>query len=122
MGLRLRLTIATIEQQTGWSRPGPVALCQKRDVLERVYMHDYNLSNHDFWMYMDERGLQHILPEVGDVRLDFLVDHKLSTEEYQRQIRAGSFGISDSMAAYTLAVHRGILQDAWELFIEYTEG
>jgi len=120
----------TIFQQTGWSRPYPLMICQKHDVLLAITEFSFDMADQDFLNYFRSRtGLQ-VGKEDNPAQSTFLLTSPdaekwlLESPEY-RYLQSGRtvpFGKEREQAVKVRRIIKGRLQDCWELYTSENAG
>ena len=114
------LSVPTVEEQTGWTRPYCRTICQELDVVIRVTEYDFDLENAEFREYADRRG---VLFKAGvGKRFAFTKNHAATKAEFFREFRFSKKGVrfsDDDMEFHwrIMLAAKGYMQDAWELFL-----
>ena len=124
-------TVPTIQEQTGWKRSTPVAICQDFDVLLRVRAWDFDLENAAFLDYADARGVLYKAGSIGSPRFLFTANHSATEADFranphfQRAIPSSQYPDGYKYSDEEMDSHwrimraaKGALQDAWELFTQ----
>lgn len=120
----------SIQDQTGWRRPHPEAVCQDHDVLLRITQYDYDLEAPGFHMYHRERrGLLRGTGLPLDERvISFYRDHHKTKEQYIKEVGVvGRWGEEKTVGLVKtekqletewllVLLARAKLQDSWELW------
>ena len=124
--------VRSIEEQTGWHRPGAMAICQDIKTLEAVTEFDYDLSDRDFVRYYESRtGVQiSLCDHERFCELDHAgswkdmangpLNWRVPLSELPRpRYLSNNEEVSDKEFQSWMGVwriQRGKLQDCWELY------
>lgn len=124
----------SVEQQTGWRRPGAVAICQDIDVLARVSQYDFDLSDVRFLAYAHARGVLYKAGNCQSRRWQATADHALSREAFlaDRYFQLSEpHPVTGQQHAYSpedmethwriMKIAKGGLQDCWQLYCARSE-
>lgn len=95
-----RAKARSVQEQTGWKRSSPLALCMVPEVLSRITEHDYDLQDAGFVEYFRSRtGYR-----LRDVEQEW--------SEVLARLASPAAPVTDRAWALT----RAKLQDCWEVF------
>jgi len=112
----------TIEDQTGWRRPHPCAICQDHNTLRSVFLYDYDLDVPEFVKYCYARGIMHHAPK-DVLGMTLVQDYYIGEDDFYK-LTQKAYGVDNSTAVYAhvdwsiCLAARGALQDCWQLFCE----
>lgn len=116
----------TIQEQTGWKRPFPSAICQDFDVRRSVTEYDFDLHDAGFRRYCEARGVLHLAGVRR--RFAFTADHLATKARFLELFGVVIQNKQPGKPAYVFSARemdthwrimlaaKGAFQDAWELF------
>lgn len=129
---RPRCTVPSIEEQTGWRRPSPQAICQETTVLLAITAYDFESDNGPFADYALARtGLSvdgKVYNDVDPRWFEQLGNHSLTRDAfdcawrvvgpYGHKIRRGAelFPEELDIKWQIFLLQKGRLHDCWELW------
>lgn len=120
----------TIGEQTGWTRPHPLGLCQDFDLRQKVTQTDFDLEDPGFQRYAKARGVLYLAGK--GLRWQLVKDHSVTRDEYLtaahweplrwwvdaktgKRLRLQNHDELETSWRIVRAA-KGALQDAWELY------
>ena len=113
----------TIEEQTGWKRPAPLAICQEVEILLKVYEYSFDIHDKKFLKYITQR--------TGRTFNDRNIDYYINWTEKEVMERQDLTYIESKNPRYSekplekecrvfqwklIRMTRGSFQDCWELW------
>ncbi|MCK5606449.1 hypothetical protein KAR91_31395 [Candidatus Pacearchaeota archaeon] len=113
----------TIEEQTGWKRPAPLAICQEVEILLKVFEYSFDIYDKKFRKYITQR--------TGRTFNDGNIDYYINWTEKEVMERQDFTYIKSDDPRYSgkplekecrifhwklIRMTRGSIQDCWELW------